>query len=421
MLPETQVQNKSLKEYREVVSPELLDEIRDLSSRTRNIRVNMVNATPKGGGVAEMLASLIPLLRDLGLDAKWYTIPPRAEFFEVTKQIHNALQSKPWDFPFEARKIYLEHTLETAKMMRDMKADIWVIHDPQPAGLVLYHELSPAVCRIHIDLTCPNITVWKFIAGFLQAYDRVIVSSKAFVQPEIARKAVVFTPAIDPLSPKNQVFDQKEAKSIVAKVGIDISRPLVVQVSRFDPWKNPLGVIEAYKIAKKKIKNLQLALVGFMEAQDDPEAARIFKEVKKVAGLDPDIYLLVDPAILGDIKVSLFTNAIQTVADVIIQNSTKEGFGLVVTEAMWKGKVVVGGPAQGIRTQIKDGINGFIAENPNKMARRIVQLLQDQKLLKKMGKKATETVRKNFLIPRLLRDYLRLFHELLAKDKRLSY
>lgn len=417
MLPEVQVQKKSLKKYRGLVSQGLFNEIRDLSSRMRGIRVYMVNATPRGGGVAEMLESLIPLLRDVGIHAKWFTIPPKQEFFEVTKNIHNALQSKPWDFPFSARKIYLDHMRETAVLMQDMEPDIWVIHDPQPAGVVLYLDLHRAILRIHIDLTEPNKAVWKFISGFAQAYDRVVVSSRAFIRPEIASRAIIFHPAIDAFSAKNQPVDVHEAEKMVGMVGINLSCPLVVQVSRFDPWKDPLGVIEAYKIAKKKIANLQLALVGFMEAQDDPEAARIYEMVKKAARSHKDIFLLEDPRILRGKKIGVFTNAIQALADVVVQNSTKEGFGLVVTEAMWKEKAVIGGIAEGMRTQIRDGENGFLVHNPREMARCIIQLIHNKELREKVGKRARESVRRNFLMPRLVRDYLQLFHGLLAPRK----
>lgn len=417
MLSPVQTQSRSLNEYKDLVSRGLLSEISKLKAGLRGVRVYMVNATPRGGGVAEMLISLVPLLQDVGIDAKWFTMPPKAEFFEVTKGIHNALQSKAWDFPFAARKIYLDHMEETAVLMRDMKPDIWIIHDPQPAGVVLYLDLHPAALRIHIDLTEPNMAVWKFISGFATGYEKVIVSSPAFVRPEIAEKAVIFAPAIDAFSAKNRPADISEAKEMIKKVGIDPNRPLMVQVSRFDPWKDPLGVIEAYKIAKRKIANLQLVIAGFMEAQDDPEAAHIFEGAKKAAGKDKDIFLLSDPSVLGGVKVSVFTNAVQAAADVVVQNSIKEGFGLVVTEAMWKENPVIGGLAEGLKNQIEDGKNGFLVSNPEAMAKRIVQLAQDKAMRKRMGKKARQAVQNKYLMPRLLRDYLKLFKVLLFSKK----
>jgi len=418
MLSEVKTQPRSLQEYKGLMSNGLFNEINTLGAGLKGLKVYMVNATPAGGGVAEMLISLIPLLQSVGINGKWFTIPPRADFFEVTKGIHNSLQSKPWDFPFAAREIYLAHTKETAALMRDMKPDVWIIHDPQPAGVVLYLDLSPAALRIHIDLTAPNPAVWKFISGFGAGYEKIIVSSPAFVRPEISSKAVIFTPAIDVFSAKNRPVDLAEAKKIVKKVGIDPNRPLMAQVSRFDPWKDPLGVISAYKIAKKKIPSLQLVIAGFMEAQDDPEGAVIYETVRKAAVKEKDVFLLSDPSVLGGMKISVFTNAIQAAADVVVQNSTKEGFGLVVTEAMWKGKPVVGGLAEGLKTQIEDGENGFLVATPEAMAKRICQLAENKALQERMGKKARKTVQDQFLMPRLVRDYMRLFNSLLGADKR---
>lgn len=391
----------------------LFDEIVDLSSHLKRVRVVMVNATPRGGGVAEMLQSLIPLMRDVGLRASWHVIPPQKEFFEVTKQMHNALQGKQWDFPFEARSIYLRHTETSAKLMRDMRSDIWVIHDPQPAGIVAFLPVSPSILRIHIDLTTPNPAVYNFLAGFFPAYDRIVVSSKAFVHHEFRSRAEIICPAIDPLSAKNKIFPLTRARKIVKNVGINVRAPLMVQVSRFDPWKHPFGVLEAYRIAKKKIPDLQLAIAGIMLAQDDPEAIEIYKKLKRAVRRDRNIFLFASPEQTAGVSVDEFVNALQATADVVVQNSIREGFGLVVTEALWKQKAIVGGNAEGIRTQIRNGENGFIAHNPADMSEKLVRLLQNPALRKHFGRKGKEIVAKRFLIPRLLRDYLKLFHTIL--------
>jgi len=300
-----------------------------------------------------------------------------------------------------------------------MKADIWIIHDPQPAGVIQYlPNFHPSVCRLHIDLTSPNLETWRFIRGFLGMYDLIIVSSKKFIKPEIKNKTVVIPPAINPLTLKNQALDLKSAQEILTSFGIDVKKPLISQVSRFDPWKRPLEVIEAYKIAKRKIPHLQLALVGFFLAQDDPEALSIFKKVKKKAEGDPDIFLFADVNLLGSLKVDIFVNAIQVASDIILQNSSREGFGLSVTEAMWKGKVVIGGKAEGLKTQIKNGETGFLVSSPKEMARKIVQLIQNPQLARKIGKKAHLSVKKNFLITRLLKDYLNLIK--ILKDKNIK-
>lgn len=412
MLPEVRTTSQKIEKYKDVISGELYREINKLAPNFQGLKVNMVNSTPRGGGVAEILKSLVPLMKGIGIRAKWYTIPPREDFFKITKEIHNALQGKECDFPFWERVKYLQHIERSAFLMKDMKADIWVIHDPQPAGVILYlPKFHNSICHLHIDLTAPNKEAWEFISGFVGTYDKVIVSSKDFIQREIKNKTVVISPAIDPLSRKNMPRGLKESKEILKNYGINVSDPLISQVSRFDPWKGFLELIDAYEIAKKKIPNLQMALVGFHLASDDPEAINVYKIVKERTKNDPNIFVFSDPEMLGSLKVNDFVGAVQTASDVILQNSKKEGFGLTVTEAMWKQKAVIGGNAGGIRLQIKNGENGFLVSTPRDCARRIVQLVKNPELAEKMGKAAKESVRKNFLMPRLLRDYLKIFGE----------
>lgn len=415
MLPKVETSIVKLERYQNFLTKKQSKEIEKLSVELKGLKINLINSTPRGGGVAEILKSLVPLMKGIGLKAEWYTIPARNDFFKITKEIHNALQGKEYGFPFAHRKKYLRHIERSACLMQEMKADIWVVHDPQPAGVIQFLPyFRPSVCRLHIDLTSPNREVWNFVAGFLEMYDKIIVSSKEFIKPKIKKESVVFPPAIDPLMPKNQPLSLRVSKQILKSFGIHPQKPLISQISRFDPWKDPLGVIEAYQIAKKEIPDLQLALVGFFLAQDDPEAMKVFKKVKKKVEKDSNIFLFADPNWLGGLKIDSFVNAIQVSSDIIIQKSIREGFGLSVAEAMWKKKTVIGGNAGGIKLQIKDGQNGFLVANPQQTAKRIIELFKNPKLNKKMGRKAYLTVKRRFLMPRLLRDYLKLFQQLIA-------
>ena len=413
MLPLVETSSKKLEKYKGLISENLFLEIKEISKNLKGLKVNFVNSTPRGGGVAELLKSLVPLMKGVGIKAEWYTIPGGNDFFKITKEIHNALQGKDYSFPFSHRKKYLNYLKKTAKIMHDMKADIWVINDPQPAGIISFlPNLHPSVCRLHIDLTSPNREVWNFISEFLKNYDKIVLSSKKYIKPEIKKNSVVVTPAIDPLVFKNRAFYLKKANQILKNFGINSEFPLISQVSRFDPWKDPIGVIRSYQIAKKKIPNLQLALVGFFLARDDPEALKIYKIVKKETLRDPDIFLFADVDKIDSLRVDAFVNAVQVASDVILQKSIREGFGLTVSEAMWKEKPVIGGNVGGIKTQIKDKKNGFLVNTSQQAAQRIVQLIENPDLAKKLGQAAKKTVREKFLMPRLLKDHLNLYKKL---------
>lgn len=413
MLPQVKTASQKLEKYKRIIPDGLFEEVKTLAEKLKGLKVIMINATPRGGGVAEVLKGLVPLMKGVGLKAEWYTIPPREDFFKITKEIHNALQGQEYTFPFWHRVRYLEHMERSAFLMKDMKADIWVIHDPQPAGVILYlPHFHPSICRLHIDLTSPNPEVWNFLAEIFRMYDKIVLSSREFARREIKEKIVTFPPAIDPLMEKNKPLELKRARMILESFGIDTEKPLISQISRFDPWKDPLGAIEAFKLAKKKIPNLQLALLGLFLARDDPEAMQIFTEVEKKAKGMPDIFFFSNPDQLGSLKVDTFVNAFQVISDVILQKSIREGFNLSITEAMWKGKAVIGGKVGGIKLQIENGKNGFLVSTPKEEAKRIVQLIKNPKLAEKLGEAAKETVREKFLIPRLLRDYLKLFKEL---------
>jgi len=413
MLPKVETPIQKLEEYKGLTSEELFEEIESLAKPFKNLKIIIVNSTPRGGGVAEILKSLIPIMKGVGIRAEWYTIPPREDFFKITKEIHNALQGKEYTFPFWHRVRYLQHMERSAFLMRDMKADIWVIHDPQPAGVIFYlPHFHPSICHLHIDLTFPNHEAWNFFASSFRMYDKIILTSKEFIKKEIREKTITFPPAINSLTEKNKPIELKRAKMILENFGINTGNPLISQISRFDPWKDPLGVIEAFRLAKKKIPNLQLALVGLFLARDDPEAMKIFKEVERKAKGTPDIFLFSNPDQIGSLKVDVFVNAFQVGSNVILQKSIREGFNLSVTEAMWKGKTVIGGNVGGIKLQIENGKNGFLVSSPREATKRIVQLIKNPQLAEKLGEAARETVREKFLMPRLLRDYLKLFKEL---------
>lgn len=414
MLPVVETQPQTLDPYRNIISRDLFGEIKNNARKLQGLKVFHVNSSPRGGGVAEILKSLVPLMKGVGLQAEWYTIPPQNSFFEITKKMHNALQGKEYTFPFAARKKYMLHMARAANLMREMKPDLWIIHDPQPAGIIMFlPHLHPAISRLHIDLTAPNADVWKFVSSFLHHYNKVIVSSPEFIRKEIQDKVVVLQPAIDAFSSKNQLISPEEADQTLRNFGINPDRPLIAQISRFDPWKDPLGVIETYQLAKKKIPELQLAMVGFMIAQDDPEAERIYQKAKKKAEKDSDIFLFANVATLGSLAIDMFVNAMQIAADVIVQKSVREGFGMTVAEAMWKGKPVIGGNVGGVKLQIKNGENGFLISSAEEAAARVVQLIEDPRLGEQLGKQAKKTIQKNFLMPRLLNDYLQLFKEIL--------
>jgi len=417
MLPKVKTQVKKLERYKNLTSRKLFKEIKSLAKELEGLKVVHINATPQGGGVAEILRSLVPLMKGVRLKAQWYVLPFEGKFFKMTKEFHNALQGKKFSLSSSSKNLYIYYMRKLAKMMKDIKADIWVIHDPQPVGVIQFLERDKfplLISRIHIDTSTPDFEAWDFIKKFLLEYNKIIFSALEFTHQDIPKKKrVIFPPAIDPLTEKNKLLSLSSSKKILKRFGINPKKPLISQISRFDPWKDPEGVIMVYKKAKKKIPDLQLALVGLFLAQDDPEAITVFKKVKKAAEKDKDIFLFSDPKQLKNLNPDRFVNAFQTASDVILQKSTREGFALTVTEAMWKGKVVVGGNVGGIKLQIKNGENGFLVSNIEEAAERVIEVIKNQNLRKKLGKLARKTVKEKFLIPRLLRDYLKLFRELI--------
>jgi len=412
VLQQVEVERKRLAEYRSIVGDEAITEIERLAEPLRGARVVHVNATAFGGGVAEMLVTLVPLMRDVGLDAEWQVIEGEDEFFSVTKACHNGLQGM--DIPFtEEMKTIWRHYNEMNAAVFEGEYDFVIVHDPQPAGLLHYHGIEGGqhwAWRCHIDTSHPNPAYWDFFAPYISEYEAGIFTMEQYVGPGVDfEHLAIITPTIDPLSSKNAPMSEQKAREIVARFGIDVGRPLITQVSRFDPWKDPLGVIDAYRIVKARVPEVQLALVGSM-ASDDPEGWYYLDKTIRHAGEDLDIYILHNFHGVGPLEVGAF----QTASDVLIQKSTREGFGLVVTEALWKGKPVVGGNVGGIPLQVLDGETGFLIESVEECADRTLHLLENPEKARKMGEAAREHVRRHFLSTRHLADYLQLFNRLVA-------
>ncbi|MDP2676632.1 MAG: glycosyltransferase [bacterium] len=409
-----EVEKGSFSNYFPLLPANKRNDILRLAKKLRGKRIIHLNAAPKGGGVAEILKSLIPLERDLGLTSEWYTIRAPRAFFVITKKIHNALQSAPLRITAEEKRLYLKINKNIAYDLKKIKkADIYVIHDPQPLALIAYFHEGSMISRIHIDLSDPDPDVLSFLKPYLRKYNCLIFSMKEFAVPGVRTKKSYILPAIDPFAIKNISLREDARQKILEDAGINPTKPLISQISRFDPWKDPLGVIQAYYHAKNEIPDLQLALVGFAEAQDDPEAQEIFEQVQKHAKGDPDIHIFFDPKTLGAFTNEMLVNAVQSGSDVVLQKSLKEGFGLTVTEAMWKGKAVVAGNVGGIRKQIRSGKDGFLVNTPMEAADRIVELIRDKKLNARLGASAHMRSKNNFLMSRHLHEHLKLYQKML--------
>ncbi|HID87812.1 MAG TPA: glycosyltransferase [Anaerolineae bacterium] len=410
MLQTVEVQPKSLADYRPIVGEEVIVSIRELAADLQGARVLHVNATAYGGGVAEILSSLVPLMRDVGLDAQWQVIAGADEFFSVTKAFHNGLQGAEIPLTAEMKAIYDRYNERNAAAFEG-DHDFIVVHDPQPAALLHFHGPEGGghwIWRCHIDTSTPNPAFWEFLTPYLNLYEAGIFTMEKYVGPGLDfPHLAIIPPTIDPLSPKNAPMPLERAREIVASFGPNPEQPLITQVSRFDPWKDPLGVIDAYRLVKREIPQVQLALVGSM-ASDDPEGWHYLDRTIRHAGEDFDIHILHNFHGVGALEVGAF----QTASDVIVQKSIREGFGLVVTEALWKGKPVVGGRAGGIPLQVLDGETGFLVGDVEECAQRALYLLRNPEKARAMGTRGREHVRGNFLITRHLRDYLQLFRDL---------
>jgi len=409
------VGHKSLVEYASIVGRSLADEIRELAEPLRGRRMLHLSATAFGGGVAEIQYTLIPLLNDVGIETEWRVIQGRDEFFDVTKAIHNALQGDERGITAEQREVFDRYNRLNAEALED--ADEWdmiVVHDPQPVAMrALFETTRPRwVWRCHIDLSEPNPSVLEFLLPAIRSYDAAVFHMHEYVPRGLpVGEAVIWPPAIDPLAPKNMALAQEDAAYIIEQFGIDPERPMLLQVSRFDPWKDPLGVIDAYREVKRRHPGVQLALVGSM-AHDDPEGWEFYNSTTEYAADDPDIHILSNLNNVGAVEV----NAFQVHADVCLQKSIKEGFGLTVSEALWKVRPMVAGRVGGIVTQIQDAETGYLVSSPEECAARCLDVMADPQAARAMARKGKEEVRRRFLTPRLVRDWLALMHHLDGRE-----
>jgi trehalose synthase len=410
MLQEVPVGHKSISDYTHVVGKELTERIRELAKPLEGQRVLHVSATAFGGGVSEILYTIVPLMRDVGIDAHWNVIFGKEEFFNATKLLHNSLQGADETLSEEQWRVFDEINQINAEGLEG-EWDTIVVHDPQPIGLRRGAQDKGRnwVWRCHIDLSEPNPEPIARLLPMIEEYDATVWHMPDYVPNGMDGNhgVQIIPPAIDPLSPKNMAFSPDDAAFVCNQFGIDVDRPLLTQVSRFDPWKDPLGVIDAYRIVTEEVPDAQLALVGSM-ATDDPEGWEFFQKTFEYADGDPDIKILNNLNNVGAIEV----NAFQSQSDVCIQKSIREGFGLTVTEALWKGRPTVAGNVGGIPLQIKDGEGGFLVDSPEECAQRCIEILADPELGKRLGRAGKEHARKDFLSPRLLRDWLELFNEL---------
>lgn len=403
------VRTKTIAEYADIVGERAIAEIRELVEPMRGARVLHINATAYGGGVAEILHNLVPLMNDIGLEAFWHVLDAEdPTFFDVTKRIHNAMQGMPLDLSDEQRTLFLETGRANAAAIPE--ADFVIAHDPQAVALLSFAEGHRGrwAWRCHIDLTTAYRPVWTFLRPYVNAHHAAIFTMPQFAQPDLDVPHVMFSaPSIDPFSEKNRPMTTGEARQIVDAFGFDHTRPLLVQVSRFDPWKDPSGVIDAYRLVKERVPDVQLAMLGVL-ADDDPEGRDFLAHTIAHAAGDPDVRCLTNLDGVRDREV----NAFQHAATVVIQKSLREGFGLVVAEALWKNVPVVGGAVGGIPLQILHGRTGFLVDSVEDCAEHCLELLRDPALRARLGAAGREHVRENFLITRDLRDHLRLFTEL---------
>jgi len=388
-----------IEKYAPLVGQSVIDDLRLLSERLKGKVIQHINSTPVGGGVAEILNRMLPLLMELGVDTKWDVIKGGEQFFAVTKKFHNALHGRAEVITQRDLEIFMETSQQNIKSV-DTYGDIVFIHDPQPIALVKKKANNKWLWRCHVDVSNPNERVWGFLMDFIVQYDSAIFSAPSFSRKLPIRQFLI-PPSIDPLSDKNKELSQETINSVLRKYNIKKDKPIITQVSRFDRLKDPIGVIGAYLQVKKYI-NCQLILAGGT-AEDDPEGFKVLDEVKEEAKKDPDIHILLLPQ--NDIEV----NALQRASDIIVQKSLKEGFGLTVAEALWKAKPVVASNVGGIPLQIKHKYSGLLCHSIEGASFAIKQLLGSPAYAQKLGENGREHIKNNFLITRHLRDYMLLF------------
>jgi len=398
-------------DYRSIIGDDAIERLRALANQLHGARILQLNATAFGGGVSEMLRSVVAIELGLGLDMEWRVIAGDNAFFEVTKQMHNGLQGDGRSIDHQQLEHYLQTNRQNADALPD-GYDIIIVHDPQPAALLHFAGRGSAIWiwRCHIDTSQPNADVLGLLRPYIDPYDALVFTMDEFVPPELRKRNIqIIPPGIDPLSPKNLSLPDDLCRRILRWAGIDPRRPLLTQVSRFDPWKDPLGVIRIYRQAREQVPGLQLALLGSM-ATDDPEAWDLLQAVRAEANNDPDITIGTNLTGISNIEI----NAFQHASDVVIQNSQREGFGLIVSETLWKETPVVAGRAGGIPLQIPESGQRFLVEpgDTDAAAARVVELLGDPDLSATIGRDGRNLVRERFLMTRLVADQLALFNQL---------
>ena len=405
---------KNIDSYRALVGDELIDELKALAQDIEGLRLCYVNATPFGGGVAELLFSFVPLMRSLGIYCDWHVIRGDRRFFTITKSLHNALQGA--EYPLleqQTQRIYLANNQRNARDL-DPDYDVYVIHDPQPAALRHFRNDTQAkwIWRCHIDSSEPDEETWQFLRPYVEEHDAAVFTMDRFIPADLkVRHIECIPPAIDPLSTKNMPLPRKEVcRTMIDNLGLDRKRPLIIQVSRFDRWKDPFGVIEVYRLAREKVPGLQMALVGSL-ANDDPEGWELYAAIHAEADKYDDVHVFSNLNGVGNMEV----NAFQRAGNVVIQKSIKEGFGLVVAEALWKGTPVVAGNVGGIPMQMTGRLQHYLVNDIEECAEKVVHLLENPELAKELGEEGSEHIRTNFLTPRLLKDWLLLIKGLFAE------
>ena len=414
MLPIVNVGTKSLADYATISGRGLMSEIQRLGGTLEGKRVAHISATAFGGGVAEINYTLIPLMQSAGLHTDWLIIRGQDEFFNVTKAIHNALQGNPQGLTDEQERVFHQYNAANAQEFDDSKYDFVIVHDPQPVAMIDHFPNSRArwIWRCHIDLSTPNEDVLNFLLPSIARYDAAIFHMPQYVpRSGDLPEAFIWPPAIDPLTPKNMALSSDDAAYIVDQFGIDVERPLLTQVSRFDPWKDPLGVIEAFRSVREDHPGIQLGLVGSM-AHDDPEGWEFYNQTVEFAAGDPDIFILSNLNNIGSVEV----NAFQVHSAAVLQKSIREGFGLTVTEGLWKGRPTVAGRVGGIPAQIQDGETGWLVDSVEDCAAACGEILAAPEEAGRRARRGKEYVRQHFLTPRLLRDWLALFNRLNGTD-----
>ncbi|HKK02200.1 MAG TPA: glycosyltransferase [Desulfuromonadales bacterium] len=402
-----------LNEYGQAAGEWVIHHLQQLATSLKGAKVVHVNSTREGGGVAEILQKLVPLKQALGIDARWEVVSGPADFYQCTKGFHNALQGARVNLSDHLYETYAQTNAANAEELRPLleEADFVFIHDPQPAALLAHcpNRRGKWIWRCHIDASHPFRPVWKYLRQWVAPYDASIFSIPEFAQP-LPHPQYIIAPSIDPLSEKNCELPATEVAAVDGMFGFDPELPMILQVSRFDRFKDPLGVVQACKLARK-LTPLQLVLAGG-GASDDPEGEAVLREVREAAQDDPHIHVLLLP---GDAHRTI--NALQRRADIIVQKSLREGFGLTVAEGMWKGKAVIGGDTGGIRLQVVNHYTGFLVQTPEGAALRIRYLLHRRDILQQMGERARRFVWENYLLTRHLREYLTLMVGLLHGSK----